>query len=145
MSANSLRLGVGAIILLGGIFALLQVTEARSAAERLKLDRKDLQELQHKLAEIRKLSHTPQIAAFEAESADQIPNRIENALEQAGLAKNVLANQSPSEPKRMGQTDFMIRRVEITLNKAPIEQIVSFCNALKDESTGSLVRDLRFV
>ncbi|WP_182866115.1 hypothetical protein [Stieleria mannarensis] len=143
MNAMTHRILVGVAIILVGLFAASSVLSTWAAAERLELDRRDLNELRQKLGEMEQVADAPRVAALELEEPNQILDRINAALQQAELSTNLLANQTPSEPQRIGQTDFKLRRVEIKLNAATVEQIVSFCDALKDESTGSLVRDLQ--
>lgn len=135
-------LAVGAIILLG-LYAASNVTKAWSAAGRLELDRYDLRELQQKLRDIDQVSSVPRVAALELEASDRIVNRLNDACKQAGISNDLLSNQTPFQPQRIGQSDFKLRRVEIKLKAATIAQIVAFCDALKDESTGSVVRDLQ--
>jgi hypothetical protein len=143
MSTTVRRIGVATVILLLGIYAAFNVAGTRSAARRLDLDRRDLRELRQKLREIERVSDAPRVAALDLESPDRIVNRINAALITAGMKETVLANQTPSEPQRIGQSDFKLRRVEIKLNPATVTQIAAFCDALKDESTGSVVRDLQ--
>ena len=143
MNVTTKRLLVGGAVLLLGLYAASSVTSAWSAASRLDLDRQDLRELRQKLSEIDRVSDDPRVAALDLESPDQIVNRINAALLKAGLKETVLANQTPSEPQRIGQTDFKLRSVEIKLNAATVRQIAAFCDALKDASTGSVVRDLQ--
>jgi hypothetical protein len=143
MNATRKRLLMGGVITLLGVMALLEWSETRSAASRLATDRETLLELQDKLRDIRQFADTPRVAALELESPDRILNRIYAALEEAGLPERTLANQSPFRPQRIGRSDFKLRRVEIQLKPATLPKIVAFCQALRDESTGSVVRDLR--
>lgn len=143
MNATSKRILVGVAIILLGIYAATSITDTWSAADRLELDRQDLAELKQKLGEIEQVSDAPRIAALEIESPDEIVNRINAALDKAGVPSKLLANQTPLQAQRIGQSDFKLRRVDITLNAATTQQIVAFCDALKDESTGSVVRDLQ--
>ena len=143
MSATTKRLIVGVIIILLGLYAVSSISSALRAANRLEADRQDLRELQAMLDEIRQVADAPRVAALEMEAPDQILNRIDAALKSSGLSPNLLANQTPLEPQRIGRSDFELRRVEIELDAATIEQVAAFCDALRDESTGSIVRDLQ--
>ena len=143
MNATSKRILIGLAIISLGLYAASSVVSAWSASSRLDRDRDDLEELRQKLSEIESVSADPRVAALELEAADRIVNRIDAALLKAGLKDTVLANQTPFEPQRIGQTDFKLRRVEIKLNAATVSEIAAFCDALKDESTGSVVRDLQ--
>jgi len=143
MTANQKRLLVGSLIVALVLYAIGSIGQTRSAANRLLGDVTDLTELRRRLLEIERFSQAPAVAALEVESPDRIVNRIYAALQQAGLDENVLANQTPSQPQRIERSDFTLRRVEIQLNPATVIQIVAFCDALKDESTGSVVRDLQ--
>lgn len=143
MTASSKRIAAGLAIIVLALFAASSVMKTWSAEKRLQLDRQDLQELQRLLDEMEQVAAAPRVAALELEAPNQILDRINAALTQNNLSPDLLANETPSEPQRIGQSDFKLRRVEIQLNAASIEQIAAFCDALKDESTGSVVRDLQ--
>lgn len=143
MNTTTKRILYGTAIILLGLYAASSVTSAWSAGSRLDQDRQDLRELQQKLSEIERVADAPRVAALELEAVNEIVNRIDDALSKAGLKDTVLANQITFEPQRIGRSEFTLRRVEIELNAATIQQIVAFCDALKDESTGSIVRDLQ--
>ncbi len=143
MSVSQKRLAVGGVIVALVLYAMWSVIRTDAAADRLRQDVDDLVKLKTQLAEIQRFSKAPAVAALEVESPDQIVNRIDAAVRRAGLDESVLANQTPSQPQRIAGSDFTLRRVEIQLNAATVQQIVAFCDALKDESTGSVVRDLQ--
>lgn len=143
MNPTTRRLLIGTAIVLLGLYAASSISSAWTAANRLDRQRDDLEQLRRMLAEIEQVSDAPRVAALELEAPDQILNRITGALKTAGLSPNLLANQTPLQPQRIGRTDFTLRRVEIELDAATAEQIVAFCDALRDASTGSLVRDLQ--
>ena len=143
MTLQLKRVLVAIVIVMLGIYAAWSVSETWTLADRLRDDRSDLAELKQKLAEIEQVSAAPRVAALEVEPADAILNRILRALRVAGLKPDVLANHTPSQPQRMGQSDFTLRRVEIKLKPASVPQIVAFCEALRDEATGSVIRDLQ--
>ncbi|MCO8121760.1 hypothetical protein NHH03_08430 [Stieleria sp. TO1_6] len=143
MNATGKRILVGTAILMLGLYALASVRGVWSAADRLQLDRQDLAELRQKLGEIRRVADAPAVVALDLEPADSIVNRIDAALQKADLPPQMLANQTPMQPQRMGQSDFMLRKVDIKLNATSVAKIVAFCDALKDETTGSVVRDLQ--
>lgn len=131
-----------AIFMLAG-WAAWSISSTRELESRLQNDQSDLVDLRAKLDEIERLADAPTVAGLDVDSSDRIINRISEALDQAGLSPGMLSNQAPSSPLRVGQTDFMIRSVDIKLKACSVPQIVSFCKALKDESSGTVVRDLR--
>ena len=47
------------------------------------------------------------------------------------------------EPQRIGRTDFLQRSTTIKLAPSTMVAILKFCEALRDEQTGTIVRDLR--
>ncbi|KAA5541085.1 hypothetical protein FYK55_19525 [Roseiconus nitratireducens] len=136
------RLLVTGLIACLALAAVDSVLRARSTAAALRSDREDLRELRTMLAEIEQVADTPTVAALQIESADEILNRINAALAEAGLSPSLLASQTPGQPQRIGQSDFTLRKIEIILNAAAVDQVVAFCDALRDESRGSVVRDL---
>lgn len=141
MSATGKRIAVAIGVLGLAVYAFMSVLEVRSTAEELGRHRDNLNEMAKKATQIDELSSAPRVAALEVESSDQILTRINAALEKAGLSGK-LANQNPMEPQRIDKSDFALRKVDIKLNAATVQQIMAFCEALRDESTGSLVRDL---
>lgn len=143
LNASSKRIVVAGVIVVFVLVAAFSLRETFAASRRLDADQRDLAELLHKIDVIERVADAPVVAALTVESPDQILNRILAALKQATLDEKVLANQVPSQPQRIAGSDFTLRRVEIQLNAASVSQIVAFCEALKDESTGSLVRDLQ--
>ena len=124
------------------VIAYLGVADARSAADRLKITQGDLVEVDAKLSEIERYQTAPRVAALDIESPDQIVNRITAALKTAGLPENALLDQTPTEPSRIDRTDFKLRSITIKLKPATLRQILSVCDALRDEETGTVVRDL---
>ena len=126
-----------------GLYALLSVRGARAAAERLQLARQDQREIQRLLDEIQQLSLAPRIAADDAEAPGAIGDRIEAARALTRLPENAVSDQNPLAPSRVDRTDFEQRKVVITLNPAPLAKIAIFCDALRDEDTGSVVSDLK--
>ena len=143
MNVMTARLMIGAAMILLGLYVGSSVLATRSAESRLELDRAELLELERLLGEMEQVADAPRVAALELEAPNQILDRINAALTEAKLSPNLLSNQTPNEPQRIGQTDFKLRRVEIKLNAATLEQIAAFCDALRDETTGSVVRDLQ--
>ncbi len=142
-SPQSKRLIAAAVILVLAVFAWFSFNDARQLQNQLQREGQDLSEMTSKLSEIQQLANAPKVAGFDLESSDRIINRINGALEQAGLNGDMLSNQSPSPPVRQGQSDFTIRTFEIKLKPCTVRQIASFCEALKDPSSGMVVRDLR--
>jgi len=126
-----------------GFYALLSVRRARAAAERLQLARQEQMEMQRLLDEIQQLSLAPRIAADDAEAPGAIGERIEAARVLARLPENAISDQNPLTPTRIERTDFEQRKVVVTLNPAPLASIATFCDALRDEDTGSVVSDLK--
>ena len=125
-----------------GVYALLSVRDARSAQLRLQQARGDLTEIKQKLGQIDQLRQAPRVAALDLETPDEIVNRVAAALQSAGLPQSALSDQTSSEPQRVQRSDFKLRLITINLSPATLPQIVRFCDALRDEETGTTVRDL---
>lgn len=143
MNANTKRMLFGMAIIGLGVYALMSVMDVWDASGRLESQQSDLAEVQQKLKEIDEVSEAPKVAALDVESPDEIVNRINRALDQAGLSTAMLSNHTPNAPVPIKKSDFTTRTVDITLKPASIAKIVAFCEALRDEATGSVVRDLR--
>ncbi|MEL6104629.1 MAG: hypothetical protein AAFU85_01275 [Planctomycetota bacterium] len=142
MSVTTWRWIIAAAVLALGINAVLSVTQVWGDAKRLQQDRAGLRLMVKQINEIQAVADAPRVAALDIESPDEIVNRINAAVEQASLPRDPVASQNTSEPQRVGKSDFSSRTVEIELKAATVQQIVAFCEALRDESTGSVVRDL---
>ncbi len=143
MNATSrTRVLIGLALVILAIYAVISVTAAASAVQRLSQARVDLQELSRKLNEIQQLQRAPKVAALQLESPAEIANRIAKALEVAGLSESSLMKEEPSDPQRVQRTDFEIRATSIELAPATLPQILRFCEALRDPETGTVVRDI---
>lgn len=137
------RLLIAAALLLLGIYAVFSVLEVRSAEAQLAAARTDLAEIGNKLDDMDRLKEAPKVAALELESPEEITNRIDKALSSAGLPATTLSEERPLDPERIQRTDFQLRSITIKLNAAGLPQIIRFCDALQDEESGAVVRDIR--
>lgn len=140
VSQRRMLIAIGLTLI--GVYAFVCVLGVFTEMSRLRDAESDFNEMNRKISEIQQLSEAPRVAALDLESPDAIVNRINASLRQAGLPVGTLDNQAPSEPQRIGQSDFTLRSVRVVLQHAPLNKIIAFCDALKDEETGSVVRDL---
>lgn len=53
-----------------------------------------------------------------------------------------ILREEPAAPQRIDRSDFEIRATTIDLAPASLTQILAFCENLRDEDSGTLVRDL---
>lgn len=125
-----------------GLYAFLSFRSAGSAAKRLAEAQNDLNETTIKLGDVRRLRTAPKVAALQLEAPSEITNRISAAREAAGIPQSSLLSQQPQEPQRVGRSDFEQRSTTIKLSSLSMQQILAFCDALRDEQTGTIVRDL---
>lgn len=123
------------------IYAVLSVREAHSAADRLALAKGDLAEIAAKLSEIDRLKQAPKVAALQLESPAEIANRIA-ARQVADLPQSALMKEQPLDPVRIDRSDFELRATDIELSASTLPKIMAFCDALRDEETGTVVRDI---
>ena len=141
-SVSRQRILVAAALFVLGIYALLSLRDAWSAQTRLDQARSDLAEVIDKITHINALQSAPRVAALGLETADEFVNRIAAALQAAGLPQSSLNDQSSSKPVRVQRSDFKLRKVTIKLKPATLNQIITFCDELRDEETGTVIRDL---
>ncbi len=125
-----------------GVYAILSVLDARSASSRLAQAQADLDEVSRKLGEINRLRQAPKVAALQLESPAEIANRVSAARESAGLPQSSLLKEQPLDPARIQRSDFELRATNVELSAATLQQIITFCEALRDEETGTVVRDI---
>ena len=126
------------------IYAIFSIRDASSADKRLRLAHEDLNEVRQKLQEIDQLSTAPSIAALNTETPGAINERIDLARSKAQLPETaVIRQEKAGDPQRIDKTDYSQRKVPITLQALPLAKIVRFCEALRDEDTGSVVSDLK--
>ncbi|TWU58428.1 hypothetical protein Poly51_12060 [Rubripirellula tenax] len=133
----------GIVVGILGIYSMLAVLDAGAAGDRLRGAQADLDEMTTKIAQIDRLKDAPRVAALSLESPSEITNRISDAREAAGLPQSSLMREQPTDPQRIGRSDFELRVTTIQLAPSTLPQILKFCEALRDEQTGTLVRDLR--
>ena len=136
------RILIAVALVLLGIYAVYSVLSSRSAQARLSAARMDLQEIENKLDDIARLKKAPKVAALKLESPEEITNRVAKALSVAGLPASSLSEERPLDPERIQRTDFQLRSTTIKLNAARLPQIIRFCEALQDEESGAVVRDI---
>lgn len=136
------RIWVGTTLVLLSMYAVLSASGARTAADQLAQAEADLAEVSTKLARIQRLQRAPSVAALEIESPSEIANRVEAARQSARLPQSALLKEQPLAPVRIDRSDFELRATRIELAAATLPQIVAFCEALRDESTGTVVRDI---
>lgn len=136
------RFWIAAALVMLALYALLSVQDARSASSRLQQARGDLKEIEEKLVQIQQLKAAPRVAALDLESPDEIVNRVATALQSARLPQSALVDQVSTKPQRIQRSDFKLRSITIKLQPASLLQIIRFCDALRDEETGTVVRDL---
>ncbi|MGB7325363.1 MAG: hypothetical protein WBD31_10870 [Rubripirellula sp.] len=134
---------VAIAILILGVYSVFGLLDARSAADRLAQARGDLDEVKTKISQIDRLKDGPRVAALELQSPAEISNRIEAARQSAGLNQAALLREQPTDPQRIGRSDFEMRMTTIGLAPSTMVQILKFCDALRDEKSGTMVRDLR--
>ena len=141
--AKRRRILIGLALLMLAIYALLSVLDARSAESRLADARRDLDEVRERLGAIDRLKQAPKVAALQLESPAEITNRIAAARQAAGLPQSSLLREEPLDPQRIQRTDFELRSTSIDLAPATLPQIIKFCEGLRNEEIGSVVRDIR--
>ena len=137
------RILIAAALAILSVYALLAILGTREAQGRLSAARVDLAEVRAKLSEMERLMQAPKVAALQLESPAEISNRVAAARQAAGLPQSSLLREEPLDPQRIQRSDFELRSTTIDLAPATLPQILKFCDRLRDEETGSIVRDLR--
>lgn len=125
-----------------GIYALLGFLRARDAERRLRDTRAELDEVVAKIQDIERLQDAPTVAALQLESPAEITNRVAAARQAAGISQASLLREEPLDPQRIQRSDFEMRSTTIQLSAVTLPQVLTFCDQLRDEQTGSVVRDL---
>jgi hypothetical protein len=136
------RLLITLALVVLALYAMLSVRDAVSAQSHLDQTRSDLAELASRIEDIERLKQAPTVAALQIESPAEITNRIAAARQAAGLPASSLLKEEPLDPQRVQRSDFELRSTTIDLAPATLPQIIKFCDALRDEETGSLIRDI---
>lgn len=136
------RIWIAIALCVLAVYAVLSISDAWSASARLEEARAELSEIETKISTIQRTKQTPRVAALNLEAPDDIVKRISAAMKVAGLPQSAFKNQSSGTPKRIQKSDFTLRSITINLQASTLLQIVKFCDALRDEKTGSIVRDI---
>ncbi len=124
------------------IYAGLSVSRASSAADRLAQAKGDLAEIAAMVSEMDRLKRAPKVAALKLESPAEISNRISAARQAAGLPQSALMKELPLDAVRIDRSDFELRATDIDLSASTLREIIAFCDALQDDETGTVVRDI---
>lgn len=125
-----------------GIYAISGVLGTQSKQERLDQSVRDLASIRTMLNDINHLKTVPKVAALRLDSPAEVTNRISAARSAAGLPESTLLREEPTAPQRIDRSDFELRSTTIDLAPASLTQIIAFCENLRDEDSGTLVRDL---
>lgn len=136
------RLITTVLLVVLGAYALFGMLDARSGQARLTDARRDAAEMRSMLSDITRLRTAPKVAALQLQSPAEITNRIAAARQAAGLPESSLLKEEPLAPQRIQRSDFQLQSTTIELAPATLPQILKFCEALRDEETGTLVRDI---
>ena len=94
------------------------------------------------IAEIKRLQFKPRIASLEQETITGIPERIEQAMQFAGITSDKFVQNIPGGAAPKGNTNYKERLTEIKLKELTMPQIVQFCQQLEAPEKGLTVRDL---
>ena len=137
------RVWIGIALGILGLYALISFRGTQSQMASLERAREELGETQSKIEEIHNLQSAPKIAALTFEAPAEIVNRIALARKAAGLPQSSLISQQPQSPQRIGRSDFQERVTVIKLAPTSMEKIIRFCEALQDDQTGTVIRDLK--
>lgn len=125
-----------------GIYAASGVMGTQSKQKRLDQSVRDLDSIRMMLNDINRLKTVPKVAALRLDSPAEVTNRISAARATAGLSESTLLREEPTAPQRIDRSDFELRSTTIDLAPASLTQIIAFCENLRDENSGTLVRDL---
>ena len=142
VNATRQRRLISIALVVMGIYAAIGFMETKAKQKRLEQSVHDLGKIQAMLNDINRLKTIPKVAALRLESPAEITNRIAEARTAAGLPESSLLREEPIAPQRIDRSDFELRATTIDLAPASLSQIVAFCENLRDEETGTLVRDL---
>jgi hypothetical protein len=136
------RLLIALALVVLALYAMLSLRDAISAQTHLDQTFSDLAEVASRIEDIERLRQAPTVAALQLESPAEITNRIAAARQAAGLPASSLLKEEPLDPQRVQRSDFELRSTTIDLAPATLPQIINFCDALRDEETGSVIRDI---
>lgn len=125
-----------------GMYAVSGVMGTKAKQKRLDQSFQDLDSIRTMLNDIKQLKSAPKVAAFRLDSPSEITNRISAARTAADLPESTLLREEPTSPQRINRSDFELRSTTIDLAPASLTQIIAFCENLRDENSGTLVRDL---
>ena len=133
---------IAAALIVMAVYAISGLLETKAKQKRLDQSARDLDSILKMLNDINHLKTVPKVAAFRLDSPAEITNRISAARSTAGLPESSLLREEPAAPQRIDRSDFEIRATTIDLAPASLTQILAFCENLRDEDSGTLVRDL---
>ncbi|MGI9468549.1 MAG: hypothetical protein ACR2OA_15635 [Rubripirellula sp.] len=141
-NAKRQRRLIAVALVMMGIYAIIGVMGTQSKQKRLDQSARDLDSIYTMLNDINHLKTVPKVAALRLDSPAEVTNRISAARSTAGLPESTLLREEPTAPQRIDRSDFELRSTTIDLAPASLTQIIAFCENLRDEDSGTLVRDL---
>ncbi len=102
----------------------------------------DLAVCQAAAEEIARLQAQPRVAAVQDMGVQELGQRIEAAMQKAGLSSSALESVAPQPGRRAGNTPYVQKPTALSLRGATLTQVVTMLYHLTSE-TGLSVRDLR--
>lgn len=121
---------IALLLLLGGLWSVQGMLEARGEARRAARSLADVEVLAE---QVRELRTRPEVAAAEGTGRQRLGERIQYAAEQSRLTQNVVETRNTREPRRITDTPYAKVHTDIGLRPAPLPDVVAFLYHLTDK------------
>jgi hypothetical protein len=135
--------------ILVGILGLLLAAAAAWNVHWMLTERQAARRAAEDLAACRDLARTieslrarPAVASTEGIGVQELGERIEAALRQAGLEESALVGRFPQAPRRVGDSPYLHKPTALAFRGVTLTRLTTFLYHLADGS-GLIVRDLR--
>lgn len=117
-----------------------QFTDARARA---RAEAQAAAEVQQLAAAIESLRQRPSLVGERQLEAPELAQRIEQAMQQAGIPTENLERVTPEAPRRVGESDYQRLRTRVSLRRVRLDELIHCLHALTDEEPALTATALR--
>lgn len=103
----------------------------------------DLDDSRTYVAAIKRLSQLPSLAGSQSKAPNEIQVAVEKQAKAAGIPLDSLADISPQQPQRLGDSPLKEQPTAIRLENVSMKQVVSFVYSLASQGDGLIPKSIR--
>ena len=95
-----------------------------------------IKEMSQGITDIQRTSTQASLVALEFDSPSELNSRLESAMKTAEISTSSMKSISPQQTRRLGQSEYRIRSVEVRLVDLELGQALRFLSELQTPTEG---------